>query len=190
MLLPERCLEGCQHDSPPALPGPGVGSYVGTTVVRPQRPSSGQWVTNEPGVDEEAVTRQVWVLPCSDVSSGVVVQRSQQWSFRQTWARVPSLWYPATSLGGPVQRPAEGAMPPPLRRALFGDRLSVACRCLSGADSRTRRDSAGYRARESRRVGALASAVGRLASVVRCGVWSEARNVVRAWRGSHRVVRW
>ena len=115
MLLPERCLEGCQRDSPPALPGPGVGSYVGTTVVRPQRPSSGQWVTNEPGVDEEAVTRQVWVLPCSDVSSGVVVQRSQQWSFRQTWARVPSLWYPATSLGGPVQRPAEGAMPPPCR---------------------------------------------------------------------------
>ena len=46
----------------------------------------GRWVTNEPGVDEEVVTRQVWVLPCSDVSSGVVMQRSQQWSFRQTSA--------------------------------------------------------------------------------------------------------
>ena len=46
----------------------------------------GRWVTKEPGVDEEVVTRQVWVLPCSDVSSGVVMQRSQQWSFRQTSA--------------------------------------------------------------------------------------------------------
>ena len=80
----------------------------------------GRWVTKEPGVDEEVVTRQVWVLPCSDVSSGVVVQRSQQWSFRQTWARVPSLWYPATSLGGPARRPVDRGSATRDLRALFG----------------------------------------------------------------------
>jgi len=63
----------------------------------------GRWVTNEPGVDEEVVTRQVWVLPCSDVSSWVVMQRSQQWSFRQTGHCVPGLVYPSTDCAGPCE---------------------------------------------------------------------------------------
>jgi len=30
---------------------------------------TGRWVTDQPGVDEEAVAWQVWVLPRSDISS-------------------------------------------------------------------------------------------------------------------------
>ena len=86
MLLPERCLEGCQHHPPPALPGPSCRIWCWATVTRPQRPNC-RWATDQPGVDEEAVARQVWVLPRSDVSSAWVMQQSQQWSLRQTWAR-------------------------------------------------------------------------------------------------------
>ena len=91
---------------PPALPGPSCRIWCWATVTRPQRPY-GRWVTNQPGVDEEAVARQVWVLPRSDVSSAWVMQQSQQWSFRQTWARCAEFGVPATSQRGPARKPAE-----------------------------------------------------------------------------------
>jgi hypothetical protein len=72
--------------------------------ARPQRHDR-QWVTNQPGVSEEVVTRQVCVLPCSDISSATVMQRSQQWSSRQTWARRAEFGVPGTSQRGPARRP-------------------------------------------------------------------------------------
>ena len=133
----------------------------------------------------------MWVLPCSDVSSGVVVQRSQQWSFRQTGHCVPGLVYPATDCAGPCEDQRIGRCRHPLWRALFDGtplRASVTLRAVLA--SLGARVIAGAVGRSASAIGRLASAAGRLASVVWCCVWSEVRNVVRAWRGSHRVVRW
>ena len=90
MLLPERCLEGCQRDSPPGF----------ARCKKLDSSTEGHSARAEPiyglptsvlAAGEEAVALRGWVPLRSDISSGVVMQRSQQWSFRQTWARVPSL---------------------------------------------------------------------------------------------------
>ena len=68
MLSPEKYLEGCQHDSPPRF----AGSQLSDVVLghsNPTGPAYADGVTNQPGVDEEAVSRQLWVLPRSDISS-------------------------------------------------------------------------------------------------------------------------
>ena len=78
MLLPERGLEGCQHDSSPGFAGSRLLDVVLGHSNPTAKAATGQWVTNQPGVSEEAVTRQVWVLPRSDISSAGVMQRSQQ----------------------------------------------------------------------------------------------------------------
>ena len=81
VLSPERYLEGCQHDSPPGFAGSQLSDMVLGHSNPTAKATTGRWVTDQPGVDEEAVAWQVWVLPRSDVSSAWVMQQSQQWSF-------------------------------------------------------------------------------------------------------------
>ena len=162
---------------PPASPGPSCRIWCWATVTRPQRPNC-RWATDQPGVDEEAVARQVWVLPRSDVSSAWVMQQSQQWSLRQTWALCAEFGVPGDVTARACAKTS-------------GERSRHPCRglCLA-APSYAHRDSAGWRARESRRVGAWRAPRGAWRAPCVCGVRSEARSVVRAWRDAHRVMRW
>ena len=71
----------------------------------------------------------MWVLSRSDVSSAWVMQQSQQWSLRQTWARCAEFGVPATPQRRPARKPAESEAATPVGLCLAANSV-VACRRL------------------------------------------------------------
>jgi len=122
VLSPERCLEGCQHDSPPRFAGSqSLDGVMGHS--NPTGPAYADGVTNRLGADGEVVTRRVWVPPRSDAPrrgdatvAAVVCPANLGTS--------AEFGVPVTSQRGPVRKPAEDDCRHPHGGALFDDNAS------------------------------------------------------------------